>query len=105
MKSLRIAAVIFSLGIFVDNGHAQTNVLNSTGSAGIGTTSPLTSLHVLGPFTPAFMQMTIQASGSDNRSGISLLNTTGNRIGALYAGSGGDFIFGLDQSGMIRFFS
>lgn len=86
------------------SSQAQANALNATGNVGIGTTSPATALHVVGPFTPGWMQVAVRSNGADDRSGISFINNAGNRSGVLYFGAD-DLIMGKDSAGRIRFFS
>jgi hypothetical protein len=86
---------------------AQTNALNSSGNVGVGITSPWTSLHIQGPFTPGTAQLLVQSSGADDRQGIGFYNAAGQRTGIIYTGpaAGGDFILGREQAGQFRFFS
>ncbi len=83
---------------------AQTNVFPGAGYVGIGTTSPNSPLHIRGPFVPGWTQFSIQASGADDRPGLSFMNGASERVGIMYWGPEG-MIFGNDKGGPFRFFS
>lgn len=78
--------------------------LKPDGKVGVGTSNPGAELHLRGEFIPSYMQLAIQSIGSDDRSGISFWNVSGQRTGVLYFGAG-DVIFSNEQSGHLRFFA
>src|SRR4051812_21526966 len=68
-------------GLLLNTGGATNGLIVQFGNVGIGATSPLTGLHLKSLFTPGYMQLTVQSTVADDRSGISLLNAAGTRIG------------------------
>jgi hypothetical protein len=86
---------------------AQNNTypFPASGNVGIGTPAPQTSLQIYGPFTPAYMQLSLHATGSDNRTGLSFWSTTGSRVGVLHLDGDGNYVFGKDGPGHYLFYS
>jgi hypothetical protein len=66
-----------------------TDMVIAGGNVGIGTMTPHNPLTVTGPFTPGWMQLSIQATSADDRAGISFWNAAGSRMGGLYMGQEG----------------
>jgi len=71
--------------------------LDTNSKVGIGTTEPGTSLHIVGLYTPAFMQLAIKTTTADDRVGISFWSSSGSRIGFLSIESGGNMYLVNEQ--------
>jgi parallel beta-helix repeat protein len=81
---------------FITNNLERFRV-DRLGNVGIGIINPMTSLHIKGFFTPAYMQQAIQSTADDDRVGISFLNAVGSRIGYLAVESGGSMFLANEQ--------
>ena len=89
LSSTLLAAALLTGGIQL---HAQTTglVVSSNNNVGIGTANPAALLHVKGSFVPGWMQVAIQSTAADDRSGISFWNSSGVRMANFYAGNDGN---------------